>query len=130
MPQDTQINSLKATRGLLLLSVLISYRKTPKINPEAYIFQRSLLRGLFLEGLIFGEKFALLTWLAYSWKELYVTVLVLLCFILHLRAFYKYKSLGVCIWRGDSTEVFFFCYESEELIFGGAYTRVGLFSEF
>ena len=28
------------------------YRKIPKISPRAYIFQRSFLRGLFLEGLI------------------------------------------------------------------------------
>ena len=34
------------------------YRKIPKISPGAYIFQRPFLRGLFLEGLIFGEKFA------------------------------------------------------------------------
>ena len=34
------------------------YRKIPKINPEAYIFQRPFLRGLFLEGLIYGGKFA------------------------------------------------------------------------
>ena len=30
------------------------YRKIPKISPRAYIFQRSFLRGLYLEGLIFG----------------------------------------------------------------------------
>ena len=30
-----------------------TYRKIPKINPGAYIFQRPLLRGLFLEGLMF-----------------------------------------------------------------------------
>ena len=34
------------------------YRKIPKISPGAYIFQRSFSRGLFLEGLIFGGKFA------------------------------------------------------------------------
>ena len=28
----------------------MTYRKIPKISPEAYIFQRPLLRGLFLEG--------------------------------------------------------------------------------
>ena len=28
------------------------YRKIPKISPRAYIFQRPLLRGLFLEGLM------------------------------------------------------------------------------
>ena len=33
------------------------YRKIPKISPGAYIFQRPFLRGLFLEGLIYGGKF-------------------------------------------------------------------------
>ena len=33
------------------------YRKIQKISPEAYIFQRPFLRGLFLEGLIFGEDY-------------------------------------------------------------------------
>ena len=33
------------------------YRKIPKIRPEAYIFQRSFLRGLFLEGPIFGGAY-------------------------------------------------------------------------
>ena len=35
-----------------------TYRKIPKISPGAYIFQRPFLRGLFLEGLIYGRKFA------------------------------------------------------------------------
>ena len=34
------------------------YRKIPKINPGAYIFQRPFLRGLSMEGLIYGGKFA------------------------------------------------------------------------
>ena len=38
-------------------STLINYRKIPKISPGAYIFQRSFLRGLFLEGLIFGGAY-------------------------------------------------------------------------
>ena len=38
-----------------------TYRKIPKINPGAYIFQRPLLRGLFLEGLMFRG--------AYLWRE-------------------------------------------------------------
>ena len=33
------------------------YRKIPKISPGAYIFQRPFLRGLFLEGLVFGEAY-------------------------------------------------------------------------
>ena len=34
------------------------YHKIPKISPGAYIFQRPFLRGLFLEGLIFGGAYA------------------------------------------------------------------------
>ena len=37
--------------------VLIKYCKIPKISPGAYIFQRPFLRGLFLEGLIFGGAY-------------------------------------------------------------------------
>ena len=33
------------------------YRKIPKISPRAYIFHRPFLRGLFLEGLIFGRPY-------------------------------------------------------------------------
>ena len=36
---------------------LQEYRKIPKISPGAYIFQRPFLRGLFLEGLIFGGAY-------------------------------------------------------------------------
>ena len=35
-------------------SLEFEYRKIPKISPGAYIFQRPFLRGLFLEGLVFG----------------------------------------------------------------------------
>ena len=34
-----------------------NYRKIPKISPGAYILQRPFLRGLFLEGLIFGRAY-------------------------------------------------------------------------
>ena len=40
----------------------VTYRKIPKITPGACIFQRPFLRGLFLEGLIFGG--------AYLWREI------------------------------------------------------------
>ena len=36
---------------------ILPYRKIPKISPGAYIFQRPFLRGLFLEGLIFGGAY-------------------------------------------------------------------------
>ena len=85
--------------------------KIPKNNLRAYIFQRPFLRRLFLEGLMYGGKFT-----------------VFLCVALYLRAISKY------IWRGDLTEGFL-RYEfglggGEGLIFGGAYTLMGLFSEF
>ena len=35
-------------------SLEFEYRKIPKMSPGAYIFQRTFLRGLFLEGLIYG----------------------------------------------------------------------------
>ena len=50
---------------------LFSHRKIPKISPGASIFQRPILRGLFLEGLyseglIYRGKFAFLNRLGYS----------------------------------------------------------------
>ena len=45
-------------RGLkTIYFIRIQYRKIPKISPGAYIFQRPFLRGLFLEGLIFGGAY-------------------------------------------------------------------------
>ena len=35
----------------------LCYRKIPKISPGAYIFQRPFLRGLFLEGPMFGGAY-------------------------------------------------------------------------
>ena len=82
---------------------LKKYRKIPKISPGAYLFQRPFLRGLFLEGLIYGGKFAFQNQLGwpYSWKEIYLFCFVLLC----IRGqFSKYKPpgtvWGACIWRG------------------------------
>ena len=53
---------------------------------------------------------------------------LLLCFTLYLRAISP-PPPGAYNWRGDLTEG---ClrYEFRGLIFGGAYTRRGLFSEF
>ena len=111
----------------------LTYRKIPKISPGAYIFQRPFLRGLFLERLIVGG--------AYLRRKICVSKSIglplqlqgnlpfLLCFNLYLRAISKYKPPGSYIWRGDLTEGFL-RYEIGGLIFGGAYTWRGLFSEF
>ena len=42
---------------LSYLQTDMEHRKIPKISPGAYIFQRPFLRGLFLEGLIFGGAY-------------------------------------------------------------------------
>ena len=42
---------------VVVVVVFVEYRKIPKISPGAYIFQRLFLRGLFLEGLIFGGAY-------------------------------------------------------------------------
>ena len=71
-----------------------------------------------MEELIYGGKFAL-----------EVNLLFLLCFTLYLRAIFQVQAPGAYIWRGDLTEGFL-RYRFEGLIFGGAYTWRGLFSEF
>ena len=47
------------------IDLSFKYRKIPKKSPGAYIFQRPFLRGLFLEGLIFGGD--------YLWREICVS---------------------------------------------------------
>ena len=65
-------------------------------------------------GLIVGSKF---------------TLFALFYFTVSEGNFSKYKPRGAYIWRGDLTGVFW-CYRFGGLIFGGAYTWRGLFSEF
>ena len=61
-------------------------RKISKISPGAYIFQRPFLRGLFLEGLIFGGAYvrreicvSKSIGVACSGKKIYHFCFVLLC---------------------------------------------------
>ena len=82
----------------------LKYRKIPKISPGAYIFQRPFLRGLFLEGLIFGG--------AYLRREICVSKPIgldlkldvnlpfLLCFTLYLRAIFQVQAPGGLIFGG------------------------------
>ena len=64
-----------------------------------------------------------------DWVSLIVGKKLTVC-ALYLRAISKYKPPGgAYIWRDDLTEGFL-RYESGGLIFGGAYTSRGLFSEF
>ena len=70
----------------LVSNIALVYRKIPKISPRAYIFQRLLLRGLFLERPIFGGAYGRReicviksVGLACSGKEIYHFCFVLLC---------------------------------------------------
>ena len=51
-------NQSKQTKQITSSSMIGNYRKIPKISRGASIFQGPFLRGLFLEGLIYGGKFA------------------------------------------------------------------------
>ena len=79
-------------------------RKIPKISPRAYIFQRPSLRGLFLEGLIFGGAY-LRRGICVSKSiglALYVEVNLpfLLCSTLYLRTIFQVQAPVVLISGG------------------------------
>ena len=101
----------------------LSYRKIPKISPGAYIFQRPFLRGLSTEGSLCFQI---------DWTSLLVgskfTVFALFYFVFEGN-FPSTSPLGAYIWRGDLTE-HFLRYKFGGLLFGGAFTWRGLFSEF
>ena len=107
-------------------NLILRYRKIPKISPAAYIFQRPFLRGLFLEGPIFGGAYvrreicvSKLIGLACSGKDIYHFCFVLL----YIRAQIPSTTpRGAYIQRDDLTEGFL-CYDFGGLIFGGAYFR-------
>ena len=119
------------------------YRKIPKISPGAYTFQRPFLRGLFLEGPIFGGAYvrreicvSKSIALACSGEEIYhfsksigltlqlkVNLPFLLCFTLYSRANSKYKPSGGVYSEGRFNGGFF------ALRFWGAYIWRGLYME-
>ena len=105
-----------------------SYRKIPKISPGAYIFQRPFLRGLFLEGLMYGGKFAFQNRLGQLVVGRKFTIFALFYFVFEGK-FQVQAPRGAYIRRGDLTEGFL-RYEFGGLIFGAAHTWRGLFSEF
>ena len=92
------------THTYLFVINFLLYRKIPKISPGAYIFQRAFLRGLFLEGLIFGG--------AYLRREICVSKSIrltlqlevnlpfLLCFTLYLRGIFQVQAPGGLIFGG------------------------------
>ena len=109
---------------LLLDMQLLCYRKIPKTSPGAYIFQRPHLRGLFLEGLIFGG--------AYLWRricvsksiglalQLEVNLPFLLCLTLYLREIFEVHAPRGLYLAGRFNGAFFVLLVWG-LIHGGAY---------
>ena len=103
--------------------MLCIYRKIPKISPGAYIFQRPFLRGLYTKGNLHFKT---------NWASLIVgrKFTIFACFYFVFEGSFPSTSPpGAYIWRGDLTEGFL-RYRFGGLIFGGAYTWRGLFSEF
>ena len=87
------------------------------------------MEGLHSKGLIYGGKFAFLNRLGYSLIDgSKFTVFALFYFVFEGN-FPSTSPRGAYIWRGDLTEDFL-RYPFGGLIFGGAYTWSGLFSEF
>ena len=108
-------------------NLILRYQKIPKKSPTVYIFQRPFLRGLFLEGPIFGGAYARteicvskLIGLACSGKE--ITIFALFYFVFEGK--FQVQAPGGLIsgWRFNGG---FFA-----LRFWGAYIWRGIFSEF
>ena len=120
---------LYGRKGIWNFSLSVEkYRKIPKITPGDYIFQRPLLRGLFLEGLIYAGKLAFHNRLGQLVKERKLTIFALFFFVFDGK-FQVQAPPGDYIRRGDLTEGFL-RYDFGGLIFGGAYTWRGLLWEF
>ena len=111
-PVQVSINQLEKENkylSMITVSVAIEYRKIPKGIPGAYIFQRTLLRGLLLSSItdLWGDicvskSIGLALWLEGNLP-------FLLFFTLYLRAISKYMPLGALYLEGR--------------IHGGAYFR-------
>ena len=84
------------------------------------------MRGLYSEGLIYGGKFAFQNLIAGNKSTSFA-----LFYYIFEGNFPSTSPQGAYIWRGDLMEVFFFGATGlGGLIFGGAHTGRGLFSEF
>ena len=119
--------------GIWFIRSIAKCRKIPKISPRAYIFQRPFLRvlfwrGLYSERLKYGGKFAFLNPLGQLVVGKKFTNFASFYFVFEGK-FQVQAPQGAYILRGDLTEGFL-RYDFRGLIFGGAHTWRGLFSEF
>ena len=111
-----------------------NYRKILKMSPGAYIFSKALFEGLIFGGAYIRRGLSTEGNLRFKidWASLIVgskfTVFALFYFVFEGN-FQVQAPRGAYFRRGNLTEGFL-RYESGGLIFGGAYTWMGLFSEF
>ena len=114
-------------RGKRRLLLSLVYRKFPKKSPGTYIFRRPFLRGLFLEGLIFGGAYIREGNLRFKidWASLIVggkfTVFALFYFVNVFEGNFKGQAPGGLIF-GGGIERFLRC-RFGRLVHGGAYFR-------
>ena len=78
---------------------------------------------------MYGRKFAFQNRLGLLAVGRKFTIFALFYFVFEGKFQVQAPPRGAYIRRSDLTEVFFLRYDFEGLIFGGAYTRRGLFSE-
>ena len=112
------------------------YRKIPKNKPQGLHFSKALFEGVIFGGAYIWRGFPTEGKLRFKidWASRIVgskNLPFLLCFTSYLRSIFQVQAPGglILFWRGDLTEGFF-RYRIGGLIFGGAYTWRGLFSEF
>ena len=112
----------------------LGYRKIPKTSPQGLYFSKAHFEGLIFGGAYVRRGLSTEGNLRFKidWASLIVgskfTIFALFYFVFEGN-FLSTSPRGGYIWRGDLTEVFL-CYRFGGLIFGGAYARRGLLSEF
>ena len=103
------------------------------MSPGAYIFQRPFLRGLLLGGAYIRRGLStegnLRFKIDWACSIIGSKLTVFACLTLYLRAIFQVQALGGLYLEGRFNGGFF-AYRIAGLIFGGAYTWRGLFSEF
>ena len=112
----------------------LGYCKIPKTSPQGLYFSKALFEGLIFEGTYIRRGLSTEANLRVKidWASLIVgskfTIFALFYFVFEGN-FLSTSPRGGYIWRGDLTEGFL-RYRFGGLIFGRAYARRGLFSEF
>ena len=112
--EDEDLTKLNHT-AIQVLGIYGTRKSKPRVKGELLKQQYTVT---FLDCNYLAHVIAL-----WQMQKLCVTVQLMLCFILNLRAISKYKSPGAYIWRGDLTKGYFALRGLGGCICGGAYFR-------